>query len=194
MRLYEIQPLLYDMRRNSAQIDKFRFRYNDVEFEVIVLIERAPYELLFGVIGHNFSFVLKLNRGYELEELPDDVFFRLCKILNLKAGKERFTSFMFLKHFAKKIPEHYSGRKVQPHEVAIYRRRDIPEADKIFFCGWRFYVGSDRHARNFNKTKALLGDEAYEFCKAHNISSCWTDCAERRKEYYTPQIFYSENK
>ena len=28
MKLYEIQPLLQDMGRNQAHIDKFRFQYN----------------------------------------------------------------------------------------------------------------------------------------------------------------------
>ena len=90
MKLYEIQPLLQDMGRNQAHIDKFRFQYNQVEFEVIVLLERTPFEMLFGVIGHNFSFVLNLNKGYELEELSDEIFYRLCNILNLKPGKKGF--------------------------------------------------------------------------------------------------------
>lgn len=175
MKLYEIQPLLKDMRRNQAKIDKFRFQYNQIEFEVIVLIERVPFELLFGVVGYNFSFILKLNKGYELEELSDEVFYKLCDILKLKPGKESFTSFKFLKYFAKRIPEHYSSSRVQPHEVAIYKRKNVEEAEKIYFCGWKFYADSDRHARNFEKTKEWLGDEIYEFCKKHDISSCWTD-------------------
>lgn len=95
MKLYEIQPLLQDMGRNQAHIDKFRFQYNQVEFEVIVLLERTPFEMLFGVIGHNFSFVLNLNKGYELEELSDEIFYRLCNILNLKPGKEGFDILLF---------------------------------------------------------------------------------------------------
>ena len=194
MKLYEIQPLLQDMGRNQARIDKFRFQYNQVEFEVIVLLERTPFEMLFGVIGHNFSFVLNLYKGYELEELSDETFYRLCNILNLKPGKEGLTSFKFLKYFAQRIPEHYSGRSVQPHEVAIHKSRNVSEADKIYFCGWRFYTDSERHARNFEKTKKWLGDEAYEFCKIHDISSCWTDKLEKRKDYYTPQTYHDNYK
>ena len=190
MKLYEISPLLKDMGHNQVQIDKFRFQFNQVECEVIVLLERAPFELLFGVIEHNFSFVLKLNKGYELEELSDETFYALCDILNLKPGKESLTSFKFLRYFAQRIPEHYSGRRVQPHEVAVYKRRNIPESEKIYFCGWKLYTDSDRHARNFQKTKEWLGDEAYEFCKKHDISSCWTDRIEKRKDYYTPQIYH----
>lgn len=94
--------MLQDMGRHGAKIDKFRFEYNKVVFEVIVLIERSPFELLFGVLGHNFSFSLTLKAGYELQGLPDNVFFRLCDILNLKAGKEGLTSSKFLQYVAKK--------------------------------------------------------------------------------------------
>lgn len=165
-----------------------------VVFEVIVLIERSPFELLFGVLGHNFSFSLTLKAGYELQGLPNNVFFRLCDILNLKAGKEGLTSSKFLQYVAKKIPTTYSGKKIQPHEVAIYKQRDVAEEDKIYFCGWRFYLDSDRDARNFDKTRKWLGGDAYNFCKKNNISSCWTDKDIKRKDYYTPQEYLSKHK
>lgn len=195
MRLYEIKPLLQDMARNNSKIDKFRFTYNDVVFEVIVLVERSPFELLFGVVGYNYSFSLTLKPGYELQELPDDVFFKLCDILNLKPSKEGLTSYKFLRYVAERIPTHYSGKKVQPHEIAIYKKRDVAEEDKIYFCGWRFYTNSEhKNARNFEKTKKWLGDEAYEFCKQNNISSCWTDIELKRKDYSSPQNYLDTHK
>jgi hypothetical protein len=80
--LYEIKPLLQDMARKNVKIDKFRFQYNNVVFEVIVLIESEPFELLFGVIGYNYSFILKLYKGYQLQDMPNDVFFVISFILN----------------------------------------------------------------------------------------------------------------
>ena len=94
MTLYEIKPLLQDMGRNKAKQDKFSFQYNGVVFDVIVFLECTPFELLFGVVDHNFSFALKLYSGYNLEDLPNDVFYELCRILNLKPSKEGLTSFM----------------------------------------------------------------------------------------------------
>lgn len=182
------------MGRNEAKIDKFRFTYNNVVFEVIVLIERSPYELLFGVVGFNYSFSLKLRVGYELEELKDEVFYRLCDILNLKPGKESLTSYKFLNYMARRIPSTYSKVKVQPHEVARYKQRNVPEENKIYFCGWKIYEASERNARNFEKTKKWLGDEAYEFCKQNNISLCWTDVALKRKDYYSPEEYMSKGK
>lgn len=194
LKLLEIKPLLQDMARHNVKLDKFRFTYNHVEFEVIVLIEREPFELLFGVIGHNYSFILKLFRGYELESLPNEVFFKLCDILKLKPSKEGLTSFKFVRYVAERIPIHYSGRRIQPHEIAVYKQQNIPEKDKIYFCGWKFYTSEKRHARNFEKTRKWLGDEAYQFCIKHNISSCWTDNINKRKDYFSPQAYLNNNE
>lgn len=193
-KLYEIKPLIIDMAKNNVKIDKFSFKYNDVKFEVIVALDHEPFEILFGVVGYNLSFCLNLYRGYELETIPSEVFYKLCKILNLKPSKEGFNSFKFLKFFATKIPGRYSGRKVQPHERAIYIKNNVPDADKIYFYGWKFYTDSEKNAKNFEKTRRLLGDDAYFFCKEHDISSCWTDKVELRKDYYLPQDFYSKNR
>lgn len=84
--------------------------------------------------------------------------------------------------------------KVQPHEIAIYKQSNVPEADKIYFCGWKIYAASERNARNFRKTKKWLGDEAYAFCKRNNISSCWTDVSVKRVDYYSPEKYMNDKK
>ena len=194
MKLYQIEPLLRDMGRNKAKQDKFSFQYNGVVFDVIVFLECTPFELLFGVVDHNFSFALKLHSGYNLEDLPNDVFYELCRILNLKPSKEGLTSFKFLKYFADRIPKKYSGRKIEPHEIAIYKKRDVPDSDKIYFKGWRSHETDGRHVKNLEKTRAWLGKEAYEYCKKYNISSCWSDVPSERKSYYSPDKHRDKTK
>lgn len=195
MKLLEIKPLLSDMRANNISIDKFRFTYNGVIFEVIFFIDSTPFELLFGVIDENYSFILKLKRGFQLELIPDEVFYELCNILKLRPGKEGLTSFKFLKYFSQKIPLKYSKVKVQPHELIQYKKDNISEEDKIYFCGWKFFSSdSDKKARNFEKTKKFLGESIYRFCKEHNISSCWTSTPEKRKDYFSPQEYLNRIK
>ncbi|MCB5951357.1 DUF6037 family protein [Enterococcus sp. BWT-B8] len=193
MQLLEIKPLLSDMRKNGETLDKFRFVYNKVTFEVIFFIDSTPFELLFGVIDENYSFILELKPGFQLESLPDDVFYKLCDILKLRPSKEGLTSYKFLQYFAKKIPSSYSGARVQPHEVAQYKKSDVPEADKKYFCGWKiFRSSSPKNARNFEKTREHLGESIYKFCKEHSISSCWTNLPEKRKDYYSPQSYLAK--
>ena len=193
MKLYEIKPLLKDMGVNGVKQDKFSFRYNNVGFDVVVLIERSPFELLFGTVDANFCFVLKLGKGYELEGISNDVFYKLCEILNLRPGKNVFTSWTFLKHFAAHIPQKYSGRKLEPDEIARYMRHEVDEGEKIYFKGWQTHISDGRQVRNLLKTKRILGDEAYEYCKRFNISSCWGSDVKEKKTYYTPQEHYGKH-
>jgi hypothetical protein len=193
VKLLEIKPLLSDMGKNKATMDKFRFTYNKVEFEVIIFIDRTPFELLFGILDRNFSFILELRNGYQLSSLSNQDFYSLCRILNLKPGKETFTSFKFLKYFASCLPTHYSKKSVQPHEIAWHKAKHVPESEKIYFCGWRTYSQDSPHsAKNFEKTKEFLGESVYEFCKNNNISSRWTDEPSKRRNYYSPDLYLKE--
>ncbi len=189
MKLYEIKPLFYDMGCNKVKQDKFSFKYNKVKFDVIVLIDREPFELLFGGIDENYFFALKLFKGYELENLSDEAFYKLCDILKLKPSKEHFNSHKFLKHFANNIPQEYSRIKIEPDEIAVHKKHFIDENEKIYFKGWRPHTTDGRTVRNLEKTKELLGDEAYQYCKEHNISSCWSAQRAERKSYYPPNEF-----
>ena len=58
MKLKEIKPLLQDMGRNKVKREKFSFQYSNLQFEVIFLIEREPFEFLLDVVDHNYSFTL----------------------------------------------------------------------------------------------------------------------------------------
>ena len=186
MTLFEIKPLLQDMRNNKVKQDKFSFRYSNLQFQVIFLIEREPYELLFGVVDHNFSFTLCLHRGFNLDDMPDDVYFYLRRLMKLKKCDEVLTSYKLMQYFADRIPKKYSGKKVEPHEIAVYKQKNIPEADKIYFKGWRSHETDGRHVQNLKKTRLWLGNDAYEYCKKYNISSCWSDKPSECKSYYPP--------
>lgn len=186
MKLYEIKPLVNDMRKNNVLQDRFSFVYSKKRFDVVILLDREPYELLFGIIDENYFFTLKLFKGFELETLSDKVFYELCNILNLKPSKEEFNSFKFLKYFASRIPLKFSGNRIQPEDIAVFKSDKIDEKEKKYFKGWLTHVTDGRNARNLQKTKELLGDEAYKYCKEHNISSKWSDKLTDKQPYYPP--------
>ena len=166
LKLFEIKSLLSDMGKNKVTVDKFKFSYNKVQFEVLIFTDSTPFQLLFGVIDKNFSFILELKHGYQLSSLSDQDFFTLCNILNLKPGKGSFTSIEFLKYFSTCIPQKYSGQKIQPHEIAWYKAKNVPESEKIYFYGWKTYgPDSPDSAKNFKKTREFLGESVYQFCK-----------------------------
>ena len=198
--LRQIAPLIRDMAAHHIKQDRIQYEFNGVRIDVLVLIDREPFELLFGIIDYNFAFTLHMANGYQLEFLPDDVYYRLRDILNIHGHMNRFTSFSFIHDFAQRIPQRYSGQIIQPHEIAVHVVNDvtnktpIDESDKIYFKGWQTHVTDGRKAQNFEKTRKFLGEEAYQFCKANNISSCWGAEPAEAKTYETPQAYIFRKK
>ena len=62
------------------------------------------------------------------------------------------------------------------------------KAEKIYFCGWfdNDKVGKKVREKNLEKTKEILGTDAYLMCKKNNISSKWTEDEEGATEYFLP--------
>lgn len=191
----KIRPLYDDMKRIGKFQEKFEFPIhgsNDiiVYFEVIFLIDRAPFELLIGARGYTLAFILQVKSGFRTE-LSDEIYYQICEILNLNYSKNHFSSAKFLDTLDCAAPTHCSPLRVQPHEVAYYKKREIPECEKIYFLGWNDHQLDGRTARNFQKTRELLGDAVADFCEKNNISSLWTDIPNERKDYCTPPGFIS---
>lgn len=180
MKLTGLVPLFESMKAQNIKRYKFQFQRNDVVFDVIFFTDENPYSLLFGARGHNFSFKIPVEKGFFINEnqLPNEVYNKLIKVLGLKYDpNNKFRPLFFFEDFNKSIPYSAHPRNVpQPHEVAIYRR-DVEEAHKIYFCGWRDNTLNDKHVteKNLEKTKKLLGYETYLVCRSKNISSLWTD-------------------
>ena len=190
-RMYNIKQLISDMAAHKAKRDLFMFRINDVSFEVVITIDRVPFEILFGVVGHTLAFTLKMYPGYNVE-LPNwETYKQLCHILKL-SNQQGFNSFSFLKCVNDSVPSCYSGKQIQPHRVArlinndITRKEKVDEFEKIYFVGWLHHDNDNRNARNLEKTRLILGEEAYEFCKDNNISSKWSKEPKDEKKYYDP--------
>lgn len=189
-------PQLYkSMKANEKGQEKFTFSIAGsqnirVEFEVIFLIDRVPFELLVGAKGYHLAFVLKVWNGFKTE-LPEHIYYQICEILHLKYSENHFSSATFLGILDQQAPTHCSRRQVQPHEVAFYKKAEIPESEKIYFCGWNNHQADGKTARNFDKTRSLLGVAVAEFCKKNNISSMWSAVPRDRKNYTTPPGFTS---
>lgn len=181
-------PHLYDdMRAQKRARDQFNFTYNKLEFDVIFLVDRTPFELLVGVKKRQFAFALQLERNF-YTNIPNEIYYQLCRLLDLNYDKNKFSSSVFLQYIDEHTPEKCRKKMVEPHEIAYYKR-DIPESDKKYFCGWNDHLADGRRARNFDKTRALLGDAVADFCLRNNISSMWTDVCKDRLEYKDPPHF-----
>lgn len=78
-------PALYrDMMRQGIVREAFNFTINGVTLKSIFLIDRKPFELIVGVVGTQFGFIIKLHKGFTAEWLNDADLWELRKLLNLK--------------------------------------------------------------------------------------------------------------
>ena len=97
------------MARNNVKQDRIRYEFNNIHIDVIVLIDREPFELLFGIIDHNYAFTLHMASGYRLELPSYEIYSRLCDIFGIHGRGKGFSSFSFIHNFAQHIPQNYSG-------------------------------------------------------------------------------------
>ncbi len=172
---------LYNSMRAQG-IDRYRFAYQQgpVTFDVMFLIDESPYGLLFGAQGHNLSFEFKVERGFRVihPQLDKADYATLCNLLGLQYDpNNRFSPAGFLQSFNDHIPAHANpAQKAEPHDVARVRR-NVEEAHKVYFCGWRDNTvrGENVTDKNLHKTRELLGPKIADTCARKNISSCWTD-------------------
>ncbi|NEN83073.1 DUF6037 family protein [Paenibacillus elgii] len=186
MKLDGIISLYNDMRQLSLKRYRFGFRYNNVAFDVFFFIDESPYKLMFGVKAENFYFEVDVKKGFVIDStLSHEKYSELCRILGLQYDPiNKFKPIYFFSEFNKNIPQKADRKNTpKPHEIAGYRK-DVEEADKIYFMGWLDNTTNDKKVtpKNLEKTRLLLGKDAYKRCNAKNVSSRWTDDIKKAQE------------
>ncbi|MGD7175490.1 DUF6037 family protein [Ralstonia pseudosolanacearum] len=190
MKLGELAPLYKDMRAQKLDRIRFDYRHGRVSFDVFFFIDESPYLLLFGARGYNVAFEVEVRPGFEIDPRLDNADFRaLCNALGLVFNPDnRFSTKAFFETFAGHIPATVpADHEVKPQDVARFRR-DVEEAHKVYYCGWRDNTvrGETVTDKNLLKTRELLGQKAYERCKSKNLSTCWTDDREKAITFTLP--------
>lgn len=178
------------MKGQNLDRYKFRHRHGRATFDVLFFTDTRPFELLFGCLGANFAMTVTVRPGFVIDPYLDKESYRgLCDVLGLTPDpNNRFSTRAFFVEFDERVPRRATPAGVpHPHEVAVYRR-DVEEADKIYFCGWRNNEvrGENVTKKNLDKTLMLLGRAAFDRCRRHNTSSCWTDDRARAVEVDIP--------
>ncbi|AIG26118.1 DUF6037 family protein [Brevibacillus laterosporus] len=189
MKLTGMKELYADMKTKYIKRYKFAFVYKNVIFDVFFFIDEVPFKLIFGVKTHNFYFEMDVNNGFIINTNIGSKYIRLCNILGLKYDpKNPFKTFYLFTEFNKKIPKQADIKNTPiPSDIAYYRR-DVEESEKIYFMGWK-----DNEKRkekvspeNLNKTRLILGYDAYQICKKKNTSSRWTHDKDLAQNFQLP--------
>jgi Family of unknown function (DUF6037) len=189
MKLDRLEPLYQSMRFHNIERYRFEYKVRVAVFDVFFFTDESPFLLLFGVKAKNFCFELKVDpSSFIIDHQLDPLTYKgLCKVLELEYDpKNPFSPWKFFSEFNSKIPKvAFANQKSKPQDVAQYRSFS-EEPDKIYFCGWSDNDKLGKKVQNLDKTRALLGEKAYQRCKTKNISSCWTANEKRAIEVTLP--------
>jgi hypothetical protein len=144
---------------------------------VLFDIETDPYTLFFGVKRKNYAFRFSVERGFVIKPWIDDkeIFGKLYEILQLTPNsKNRFSLTAFLKDFDRNAKIN-NIREAKISDRRLFFKNVDDEADKIFFLKWLPHGERKKVSpENLEKTRKWLGEDAYNYCKKKNTSSCWT--------------------
>lgn len=178
------------MLAQNMKRTKFRITINKAVFSIIYFIDSKPHKLAIGIHAKNVFFEIPVKKGFIIRAYLGEHYQDVYEALGLSPNSENpFGSRGFFEEINNRIPETTNpGNKPKPRDV-IFFRRDVEEADKIYFCGWKDndIRGEKLSDKNLHKTRQLLDEEAYIMCKTYNISSRWTDEPNKEVAYILPR-------
>lgn len=189
MKLEQLAHLHSDMKAQVITKTKFEFRFRNLLFSVIYIAEQFPHELLFGCRAHTLFFVVEVSRDFTISTYLGDSYRALLDALGLEPNQNnRFSPNVFFEEFKVAIPQTTSPANVPTVTDIASNRRDVEDADKIYFLGWLPHDGvrSRPSAANLAKTKRICGPATYDLCLRNHISSRWTDIEELAQQYHEP--------
>lgn len=165
----------------SKNIDRivFSIKYNGKGFSCIFITNISPYIFyLSTLINAPIIFELNINENYETSSYMDNnKYNKLIEYLEIKYNpNHKFKPSDFFSYINNNIPVNCTEQPNYKDVISIATScRNIKEANKIYFCGWKNnYIGNVSY-KNLEKTRIAFGDDLAKLCKTKNISSRWTD-------------------
>lgn len=120
-------------------------------------------------------------------------FRQLREILNIGQGKsdQPWSPNKFLGHVdlgSGKVRNNWEDCKISyAKNIPHILRRNVKEADKIYFLGYRRNSAGKQTEANYEKTRKWISQEMADWCRKTNHSSCWTDHL-RKNEHDQPLV------
>lgn len=156
---------------------KFSFTYNKRSFSCVFICDTVPYILIIAYLGHNFAVELPIDKDYSTPSyLDNNLYKQLIELLGIKFDpNNKFMPTTFFDIINNNIPEKYE--KSNYYDVLFTERiiRDIEQADKIYFLGFRNNPSNQSVSpKNYEKTSLAFGTKIANSLKRHNLSTRWT--------------------
>lgn len=181
---FENLDVLFNEMKNDNNPDQpnrfrrqFQITYNEVDADVIFVADTNPFTLNFGIHDKNIFFTIPVERGFLVKTFLDkDLLHLIYLAFEIKYDEDnKFSTKNFIEALSKKMPCHINQtHPTKPIDLAPHNR-DVDEVERIYFVSFKNNNTQNHQVRNLDKTLKMMGLEAYEFCKANNMSTCWSD-------------------
>lgn len=191
-----------------------RVEFTDCNCTLIALIcilepvSSKKIDLLVMAIGNLYNgrqdsttFRVVLSPPYRSCKIPGDAYDKLKQFCATRVfsqpdgtpSSKEFKPYNFFEFFERNIgvelsPEPFTGSRADAFPRG---KLCVEESDKTLFCGIMMHTEDGKHVTeaNLHKTGFLLGANAMDYCRAHNISTCWTDDVRRSINCRTHRFF-----
>ena len=163
-----------DMHTKGLQTTQFSFRYNSLSFDVIFFAQ-APYQLLFGAVGHQCSFYVDVSNTFDINPVirPAGAYSALCKALGLTYDPANpFSPQQFFTTFCAAVPLTAAAQTT----VKLPTTPANPSSGNgTTFIRWLPHTPNNGNVttKNLEKTEQAFGTVVAQLCRRRNVSSCW---------------------
>ena len=171
----------------KSQVTKYigKFKYN-IECTYLFDVDTKPYELIFIRQKDKETLTLKIivESGYTIDDYQNKEYYNIIRFFEIKSVKgEKFRPKDLFNTLNIKLLKLELSNLFQPklYEIARFHN-DVEESEKIYFKG---LLNNNLHGnsvtdRNFEKTIKLIGRAIAIDLKEKNISTCWTNKANKK--------------
>ena len=182
-RLGEVSKAALAVGEGAVQ---YSYPNNRARVEVMFIVDTEPMLLCILIINlDNPLLSVTLDRpvlmpGYRIRTRLDADYKRVLDALGVNkyvSGKTKFMPTDFFSDMVASAPVEFRAKNaVRPSDALRIRDKPVEEAEKIYYLHpLRHSIESGKHvsADNLNKTEAAFGKDVRDWCKLHNISTCW---------------------
>lgn len=170
MKLFNTKKLHKELLAKGYTRGQFKVEYEGIPVTVAFFAEGSPY--LLGVLIGQEPFIFQIHPGYLVQtSLPYSEYCKLASCLGF--SKERsFHLVEFLQFIENNVPPVEEVGFIPPW-LALKFFTGVQDPSKAIFLGFQKITEGSPSASNLEKTKYLLGEEAYNLCMQFNLSSKW---------------------
>ncbi len=181
-----LKKLHQDMLVCDESTSAFTISISGKAFSCIFSALSFPYCLFLTTLSLKPKTIeFPINENYCTSNfIPKDTYKIIVDYLDFKYDPDNpFTPSKFLKEVNTSCPNKSNSKAPVSEVVRVASKsRNIPDDKRIYFCGWRRNPKEDSVSEeNFKKTKVIVDEQTAERFRVENVSSCWTDEANKER-------------